>query len=740
MSLEELRSLLTELQGDTALTGKQRTERLKTATAGMSDEQITQAMDAIRALVSEQRTATPNADVIATLRELREIRGAVIAEQTGRAETAAQVASETEGLLSELENEPAPDQPTEGDPVVPAEPPVGEPPPSPMVPPLTPAQVPAPADVVEVAAPDLQAVAASLTALADVMKQNFAAQQTPAAGPEPKPEPVGRPAGRIGQNPVPSPGAAREAVTLKVHASGSDGTRQHGQELTTTHELGRVFADRLRAGNGAGGNGRQYVARVDFEYPESRKLSGSDSGDEGSPNFDKIEAVTSPRALVAAGGLCAPLETLYDVEVIGSTARPVRDALARFGVDRGGIQYRPNMSAAAAVYGAGTWTVAQDAANPVGSKGCYVVDCPGIQTAVIQAIYLCLEFSNISTRFDPEVTAANVQKGLIAQTRVAENALLASVAAGSKVLSAPQVIGATRDILVNLDKATAYYRNRHRLTDIQPLTFILPGWVKSMMRADIARQIAAGDWISALGIADSQINMWFATRSVTPVWHLDGPTGADEVQTVTITGAPTGGTFTLTYAGQTTTGIAYNASAATVQTALENLSNIDPGDVTVTGAAGGPYTVLFDTAGSGGQFHGVDVAQMTTSGASLTGGTTPASAVTTTTAGGGAITVNGVSIASQTYNNAAAGSVLPGFPDQIDGLLFVTGTWLFLDGGSLDLGLVRDSLLNDRNRYRQFMETFEGTANRGIESLRLVMTVEPTGTTSGTKDISAIND
>ena len=43
-----------------------------------------------------------------------------------------------------------------------------------------------------------------------------------------------------------------------------------------------------------------------------------------------------------------------------------------------------------------------------------------------------------------------------------------------------------------------------------------------------------------------------------------------------------GGTFTLTYAGQTTGAIAHNASAATVQTALEALSNIGPGDVLVT--------------------------------------------------------------------------------------------------------------------------------------------------------------
>ena len=55
-----------------------------------------------------------------------------------------------------------------------------------------------------------------------------------------------------------------------------------------------------------------------------------------------------------------------------------------------------------------------------------------------------------------------------------------------------------------------------------------------------------------------------------------GPTsgieaGANEVQTISITGSPTGGTFTLSFAGQTTAPIAYNASAATVVAALQAL-------------------------------------------------------------------------------------------------------------------------------------------------------------------------
>lgn len=106
--------------------------------------------------------------------------------------------------------------------------------------------------------------------------------------------------------------------------------------------------------------------------------------------------------------------------------------------------------------------------------------------------------------------------------------------------------------------------------------------------------------------------------------------GTNEVQTVTVTGEPGGGTFTLTFAGQTTSAIAYNATAAAVEDALEALSNVDEGDVSVSGSAGGPYTLTFAEQG---QYGGQNVAQLTASGASLTGGTSPDVAVATTTGG-----------------------------------------------------------------------------------------------------------
>lgn len=77
-------------------------------------------------------------------------------------------------------------------------------------------------------------------------------------------------------------------------------------------------------------------------------------------------------------------------------------------------------------------------------------------------------------------------------------------------------------------------------------------------------------------------------------------------------GAASAGNFTLTYGGQTTAGIAFNASAAAVKSALELLSTVGTGLVSVTGAAP-TWTVTFlGPLSTGGALTG--------SGAGLTGG------------------------------------------------------------------------------------------------------------------------
>lgn len=84
------------------------------------------------------------------------------------------------------------------------------------------------------------------------------------------------------------------------------------------------------------------------------------------------------------------------------------------------------------------------------------------------------------------------------------------------------------------------------------------------------------------------------------------PTAVAEEQTLTPTIAPTSGTYTLTFEGQTTGSISYAATAAQIQTELNGLSNVEPGDIVVTdsgteGIKDGNLTFTFlSTAGNVG--------------------------------------------------------------------------------------------------------------------------------------------
>lgn len=82
----------------------------------------------------------------------------------------------------------------------------------------------------------------------------------------------------------------------------------------------------------------------------------------------------------------------------------------------------------------------------------------------------------------------------------------------------------------------------------------------------------------------------------------------------------------------------------------------------------------------------------------------------------------------QIFDAQADGVAVDPFPTTVNGYVFPEGSFLFLDGGRLDLGIVRDSVLNSTNDYQIFAETFENLAFVGVESIEIEWTVCPSGT------------
>lgn len=458
---------------------------------------------------------------------------------------------------------------------------------------------------------------------------------------------TGNPANR---SESPSPLTAQHAL---VAAAGLDSIGlSTGSTIESRQQLGEAFGSRLdavRRGHGSGADGEHLtVATLRTTYPVERMLR-TNRVDENTTNVrdatsqealvaaGQALAVTRPDAVVAAGGLCAPIEQLYDVPVIGSTARPVRDGLANFGADRGGVRWREHVSFGDFAGAVSFWTLDMDTAqgdasgtnNPT-PKPCLTVECPDEAEAYVEAITLCLRFSNVSTRFDPEGTAANIAAAQIAHARIAENRLMSQIAALSTTVTSGEVLGAVRDMLTFEDQLLAQYRSFYRLDDAIAIRKVLPQWWRNMVRADLARSMGSAYDAELLAAADATIDAWFARRGVNITYHLDG-------------------------------------LPATVASA------------------------------------GVQVTK-----------------------------------AAQTYGAFTQAGAVAAFPAQIESLMWVEGDMLHLDGGTLDLGVVRDSTLVSTNEYKTFSESWEGVAHRGVEAIRGVVSTRPLGMVSGTADTAAI--
>lgn len=110
---------------------------------------------------------------------------------------------------------------------------------------------------------------------------------------------------------------------------------------------------------------------------------------------------------------------------------------------------------------------------------------------------------------------------------------------------------------------------------------------------------------------DSLYNLWRNNTLDNLTFDVKGGNIATNVSL----GSPTAGTFSLTFNNQTASGIAFNATGATVATALQGLSSIGATGCTVSGGAGGPYIVTFT-----GPLAGTTL-PLTGSGTGLTGGT-----------------------------------------------------------------------------------------------------------------------
>ena len=376
-----------------------------------------------------------------------------------------------------------------------------------------------------------------------------------------------------------------------------------GSPMSNMNDVASAFEKRIHALRRVnGGDGEQHiVASIATQYPEERTLTT-----DAESNWAKVQAVTGPEALVASGGHSAPFEVKYDIFGLGTTARPLRDALPKFQADRGGIRFVTPPVLSSYANAVGIWTAANDSAETPSpaAKLSLTVTAAGENTVATDAVTLQLQFGNLMTRAYPELIARHNELGLVQHAREAEGQILTRLTALSTAVTSTSLIGVARDFLVQLGRAAANYRGRHRLEADAPLRVIAPYWIKDAMAADLTISMPGDSTLNAYG----EIDAYIASRNINITYHIDA----------------------------------------------------------------------FDGAQSTGAMNE--------------------------------------------------------FADTFVWYMFAEGTFLFLDGGTLDLGVIRDSTLVGTNDYKMFVETFEGVAKVGVEGLVVTSTISVNGVAAALRD------
>ncbi|MBM81981.1 MAG: hypothetical protein CMJ78_15530, partial [Planctomycetaceae bacterium] len=215
--------------------------------------------------------------------------------------------------------------------------------------------------------------------------------------------------------------------------------------------------------------------------------------------------------------------------------------------------------------------------------------------------------------------------------------------------------------------------------------------------------------------------------------------GTNEVQTLALSGNPTGGTFTLTFGGQTTTAIGFDVTDATVQAALEALSSIGVNNVTVAGGTlpGNTLTITFV-----GALANMDVAAITSDSTGLTGGTAPSADIATMTEGVapmGTVTETAQGSISGLTVTVEQSSDQGFFLDGSDG----SGSGTYISGGrfitNVDLSGVAVTQQTPR-RYTIDLSAPGLTDQDGTYDLSLVSSTTPTITDAAGNGLVAPNE
>ena len=287
-----------------------------------------------------------------------------------------------------------------------------------------------------------------------------------------------------------------------------------------------AYAAAARAGRAM--SERHSLAVVRKHFDERATVSSPESAD-AAMAFAVNEKNLPGGSLVAAGGWCAPSETVYDL--LEDESRDGLISLPEINVTRGGIKFTKgpkfadlyaapsfNFTEEEAKVGKYLPDAANQGANKVGAKPVYNVPCTEFEEVRLSAAGLHIQANLLQQRGYPELVARTIRGALVAHEHKMSERIIASMERQSTAVSMDSgQIGAAAPILTAIELQVEHYRYAQRLSRSTTLEAVFPYWVHGAIRTDLSRR----EGVDLIDINDARIDAWFRSRGVNPQFVYD---------------------------------------------------------------------------------------------------------------------------------------------------------------------------------------------------------------------------
>lgn len=289
-----------------------------------------------------------------------------------------------------------------------------------------------------------------------------------------------------------------------------------GATLTDTLDVAKAVISKAKGfspptGDGQTENIQKFgTAMLSLDFPEDLIV---DRHGDASEVLDRAadESRLDGGSLTAAGGWCAPSETVYDLTQDATTEGML--SLPEVAVRRGGIRFAESPTFADFYANPGfIQTEAQAIAGT--AKTCIEVDCPTFSEVRLDAEGICIKVPILTNAGYPEYVRNFVEGSLVAhQHWINANVIgrLVTAAGAARVITG---LGATTtDTLEGLVLLADQTRQKYRLSMNRTLEVVVPFWVRGAIRADLMRRngldIEATDQQVAAKFRAAKLNVQF---------------------------------------------------------------------------------------------------------------------------------------------------------------------------------------------------------------------------------------